>query len=74
MHIKKVFSKLNTICSLSEIVRSFVNATVFLHIKEPKKYVQYFQYIAYILHIKKVFSNFEVTICSLREIVRSFII
>ena len=57
-----------------EIVRSFINATVFLGIKEPKNICRYFLYIAYILHIKKVFSNFEVTIFSLREIVRSFII
>ena len=40
MHIKKVFWNFEvSICSLSEIVRSFVNATVFLRIQKSKKYI-----------------------------------
>ena len=38
MHIKKVFWNFEvSICSLSEIVRSFINATVFLRVQKFKK-------------------------------------
>ena len=40
MHIKKVFWNFEvSICSLSEIARSFINATVFLRVQKSKIYI-----------------------------------